>query len=48
MVSAIKTQDRRFSPMGKVEKSEYAVTANDLKNKSDIPILLFLACTGYQ
>ena len=31
-----------------VEKSEYAVTANDLKNKSDIPILLFLACTGYQ
>lgn len=33
---------------GRVEKSEYAVTANDLKNKSDIPILLFLACTGYQ
>ncbi|MGJ0787870.1 hypothetical protein [Bacteroides faecis] len=33
---------------GGVEKSEYAVTANDLKNKSDIPILLFLACTGYQ
>ena len=32
----------------KLEKSEYAVTANDLKNKSDIPILLFLACTGYQ
>ena len=31
-----------------MEKSEYAVTANDLKNKSDIPILLFLACTGYQ
>ena len=31
-----------------LEKSEYAVTANDLKNKSDIPILLFLACTGYQ
>lgn len=31
-----------------VEKSEYAVTANDLKNKSDIPILLFLSCTGYQ
>ena len=33
---------------GTLEKSEYAVTANDLKNKSDIPILLFLACTGYQ
>ncbi len=32
----------------RLEKSEYAVTANDLKNKSDIPILLFLACTGYQ
>lgn len=31
-----------------VEKSEYAVTANALKNKSDIPILLLLACTGYQ
>lgn len=31
-----------------MEKSEYAVTANDLKNKSDIPILLFLSCTGYQ
>lgn len=33
---------------GSLEKSEYAVTANDLKNKSDIPILLFLSCTGYQ
>lgn len=31
-----------------MEKSEYAVTANALKNKSDIPILLLLACTGYQ
>ena len=31
-----------------MEKSEYAVTSNELKNKSDIPILLLLACTGYQ
>ena len=37
-----------LSANSKLEKSEYAVTANDLKNKSDIPILLFLACTGYQ
>ena len=37
-----------FSTYGTLEKSEYAVTANDLKNKSDIPILLFLSCTGYQ
>ena len=31
-----------------LQGTEYAVTANDLKNKSDIPILLFLSCTGYQ
>lgn len=31
-----------------LEKSEYAVTANELKNQSDIPIQLFLFCIGYQ
>lgn len=41
-------KDKPVKVFGKGGKSEYAVTANDLKNKSDIPILLFLACTGYQ
>ena len=31
-----------------VEKSEYAVTSNELKNQFDIPIQLFLSCIGYQ
>ena len=33
---------------GSVEKSEYAVTSNELKNQFDIPIQLFLSCIGYQ
>lgn len=37
----------RYNPVT-VEKSEYAVTANELKNKSDIPIRLFLPYIGYQ
>ena len=32
----------------KLEKSEYAVTSNELKNQFDIPIQLFLSCIGYQ
>ena len=31
-----------------LEKSEYAVTSNELKNQFDIPIQLFLSCIGYQ
>ena len=31
-----------------MEKSEYAVTSNELKNQFDIPIQLFLSCIGYQ
>ena len=33
---------------GYLEKSEYAVTSNELKNQFDIPIQLFLSCIGYQ
>jgi len=33
---------------GVMEKSEYAVTSNELKNQFDIPIQLFLSCIGYQ
>lgn len=32
----------------RMEKSEYAVTSNELKNQFDIPIQLFLSCIGYQ
>ena len=36
------------SMIEQVEKSEYAVTSNELKNQFDIPIQLFLSCIGYQ
>ena len=35
-------------PIAGMEKSEYAVTSNELKNQFDIPIQLFLSCIGYQ
>ena len=37
-----------FSKSHKMEKSEYTVTSNELKNQFDIPIQLFLSCIGYQ
>ena len=38
----------RISDTLQLEKSEYAVTSNELKNQFDIPIQLFLSCIGYQ
>ena len=38
----------RFANCLYLEKSEYAVTSNELKNQFDIPIQLFLSCIGYQ
>lgn len=38
----------RLEPHLCMEKSEYAVTSNELKNQFDIPIQLFLSCIGYQ